>query len=221
MSSIYDPLGFICPFTLQGKQILQDLCKQNLGWDEDIPLEERLRWEKWKTEVPYLSNFSVGRCVKPKDFGKVVKSEMHHFSDASTSGYGQVSYLRQIDENGCCHVSFLMGKSRVVPLKQISIPRLELTAALVSARVSQFLNKELKLDVENIFWTDSNVVLGYIGNDAKRFHTFVSNRVQEIRNITKSEQWRFIPGNNNPADYASRGMDARDIQSDCLWLNGP
>ena len=221
VSSIYDPLGFVSPFTLKGKQILQDLCRENLGWDEEIPREYRIRWETWKAQVPFLSNFSVDRCVKPKDFGKVVTSEVHHFSDASTNGYGQVSYLRQIDESGRVHVSFIMGKSRVVPLKQISVPRLELTAALVSARVSQFLNRELQCDVKNIYWTDSKVVLGYINNDSKRFHTFVANRVQEIRNISAVDQWNYVPSKENPADFASRGMHAQELVSESLWLRGP
>ena len=83
------------------------------------------------------------------------------------NGYGQVSYLRHIDESGLAYVLFIMEKSRAVPLKQISVPRLVLTAALVSARVSQFLNMELQCNVMNIHWTDSKVVLGYINNDSK------------------------------------------------------
>ncbi|KAK6178278.1 hypothetical protein SNE40_013082 [Patella caerulea] len=74
-----------------------------------------------------------------------------------------------------------MSKSRVTPLKPITIPRLELSAALVSVKVSNQLRAEL--DYENViesYWTDSKVVLGYINNDARRFHTFVANRISQF-----------------------------------------
>ena len=127
----------------------------------------------------------IRRCYKPNDFGKLKTIEVHHFSDASVDGYGQCSYLRLVDDKNRVHCSFLLGKARVTPLKPVTIPRLELTAALVSVKVSQTLQEELEYDEMNeFFWTDSKVVLGYINNDARRFHTFVANRVQQIRDHT-------------------------------------
>ena len=115
-----------------------------------------------------------------------------------------------------------MAKSRVAPLKPITIPRLELTAALVSAKVSAFLQKELEYDEMKVFyWADSKVVLGYIGNDARRFHVFVSNRVQQIRDLTLPNQWRYVDTKSNPADIASRGMSAGHLISSTEWWNGP
>ena len=108
--------------------------------------------------------------------------ELHNFADASTSGYGQCSYLRVKDEDGNVNVSLVMGKSRVAPLKITTIPRLELTAAVVSAKVGVMLQEELNYaNLKQFFWTDSKVVLGYINNDAKRFHTFVANRDNQIQ----------------------------------------
>ena len=108
------------------------------------------------------------------------------------------------------HMFLVMAKARVAPLKSVTIPRLELTAAVVSTRVSLYLKQELDYqDVIEVFWTDSQVVIGYIHNEAKRFHTFVANRVQEVRNHTKPEQWRYIASESNPADAASRGLTAR------------
>ena len=87
--------------------------------------------------------------------------ELHNFADASTSGYGQCSYLRVKDEDGNVNVSLVMGKSRVAPLKITTIPRLELTAAVVSAKVGVMLQEELNYaNLKQFFWTDSKVVLG-------------------------------------------------------------
>ena len=120
--------------------------------------------------------------MKPDHFGKVVNVSLHHFSDASELGYGQCSYIRIVNEIGKVHCSLLLGKSRVVPTKFISIPRPELNAAVLSVKMACLLKKELKLEeIKEWFWTDSKVVIGYIKNYARRFKTFVANRVQQIR----------------------------------------
>ncbi|XP_014673542.1 PREDICTED: uncharacterized protein LOC106813826 [Priapulus caudatus] len=147
--------------------------------------------------------------------------QIHHFSDASSTGYGQCSYLRMTNKEGSVHCTLLMGKSRVAPLKTVTIPRLELTAALLSIKVSTFLQRELPLEnVENIYWTDSNVVLGYINNDEKRFHVFVANRVCQIRQHSSPSQWRHVRTHENPADEASRGLTVNQIATS-KWLSGP
>lgn len=222
VSSIYDPLGIAAPFLLRGKRILQLLCKESIGWDDAIPDELRMRWEMWRSELPLLEKIEVPRCFKLKKMGNLKKVELHHFSDASTEGYGQCSYLRLVDTSNQVNCSLVMGKARVTPLKPITIPRLELTAALVSVRVSNMLSRELRYDeVEEVFWTDSKVVQAYIHNDARRFHTFVANRVQQIRERTVPEQWKYVDGKNNPADDASRGLSPKDLLQSSRWLRGP
>ena len=139
VSLIFDPLGFVAPVLLEGKSILQALCRCNLGWDDPEPEGIQARWQKWKSELHELQNLPIPRCDKPADFGPVVKAELHHFSDASFKGYSQCSYLRMTDIAGKIHCSFITGKARVTPLKKIMVPRLELTAAVVSVRVSEQL----------------------------------------------------------------------------------
>jgi hypothetical protein len=115
-----------------------------------------------------------------------------------------------------------MGKARVAPKKPITIPRLELTAATVSVKVSTLLNSELEMDgIVNFYWTDSKIVLGYINNDVRRFKIFVANRVQFIREATQPEDWRYVDTKNNPADDASRGLDASHASNDHRWFQGP
>ena len=221
VASVYDPLGFLAPLVLRAKKILQEICNKGVGWDEPLPEEVRPRWERWKCDLLRLNELQIPRCFEPKTLKGRRTYELHNFADASTSGYGQCSYLRVKDENENVHVSLVMGKSRVAPTKITTIPRLELTAAVVSSKVAVMVQEQLNYaNLKQYFWTDSKVVLGYINNDAKRFHTFVANRIQVIRSNTDTKKWRYIDTKNNPADHASRGLNAEElIKSN--WFSGP
>nr|XP_033494102.1 uncharacterized protein LOC117264333 [Epinephelus lanceolatus] len=221
VASIYDPLGFVAPFLLNGKKVLQEMCRHGTGWDDPLLGELQSVWERWKSDLANLEKINIPRCYVPPDFGHVVRRELHHFSDASTYGYGQCSYLRHVNEDGIVHCALVIGKSRVAPIKVITIPRLELTAAVVSVEASNILKEELGLaDINEYFWMDSKVVLGYISNEARRFHTFVSNRIQKIHLSTTPQQWRYVPTDKNPADLASRGSSANELLTS-TWFTGP
>ncbi len=221
MSSIYDPLGFLAPLIVPAKLLLQELCRRNVGWDEEIPQSLSDKWIVWKEELKQITNFQVSRCIKPKRFNNYAHAQLHHFADASELAYGSVSYLRLVNERNAVHVSFLMGKSRVAPLKKI-IPRLELAAAVLATKVDKVLKSELQLDLEtSIFWTDSESVLKYISNEHTRFHTFVANRVSFIRETTEPTQWKFVDTKLNPADEASRGQRTKRFLQNTRWIHGP
>ena len=168
-------------------------------------------------ELPLLERLSVPRCAKPLDFGEVISRQIHIFSDASNVGYGSAAYQRL-----CTHCSFLMGKARLVPIKAVTVPHLELTAATVSVRLGEIMKKELDDKAETIqYHTDSVTVLRYIANDQKRFHVYVANRVQLIRNLSEPNQWRYVNTKENPADNASRGLDASTLTEQQRWVKGP
>ena len=221
VSSLFDPLGLLCPVIVVGKQILQDICKLKLDWDEALPQPIIDRWISWKNSLFQLESLRIPRCYQPENFGTLTDVQLHHFSDASQLGLGQCSYLRLKDDQGIVHCSLVMGKARVCPLKVINIPRLELSAAALSVKLARFLSRELDYNsVIEHFWTDSEVALGYINNDAKRFHVYVSNRVQQIRNYASTDQWHYVSTKENPADYASRGISAAQLQTS-MWFTGP
>ena len=160
INSVYDPLGAVSPVILVGKQILQTLCRQNVSWDDPIPDDILPLWEKWRSELPLLEKFTFPRCLKPTDFGDPVQTELHSFSDASDNGIGQISYLRMVNHRDEVHVSYLLAKSRVAPLKPISSPRLELTAAVISVNVASMLKSELDIeDIPCYYYTDSEIVI--------------------------------------------------------------
>lgn len=187
-----------------------------------MPGDIKARWEKWRGELHALAELKIRCCYKPDNFGHVKTVELHSFSDASVNGYGQCSYLRMINDRDEVHCALVMAKSRVTPLKPVTVPRLELTAAVVSTKISSLLQKELNYqDMQEFFWTDSRVALGYISNEARRFHTFVANRVQAIRDHASPEQWRYVDTKDNPADDASRGLGANELIRSERWWNGP
>ena len=221
VASLYDPLGLISPFTLIGKLILQETCATGTKWDELIPQALEDKWNIWIGELEHLPELLIPRCYAPKGFGKPKEAQLHHFADASSNGYGMCSYLRLVNHEGEVHCALVASKARVAPLKAMTIPRLELTAALLAAKVGTSIKESLQMDInEEHYWSDSQVTLGYIQNDAKRFHIFVANRVQTIKNLTKPQQWHHVSTLENPADHASRGLPLSKLKSS-NWFTGP
>ncbi|KAM7393992.1 hypothetical protein PAMP_020821 [Pampus punctatissimus] len=221
-NSVFDPLGFLAPLILPAKQVLQGLCQGGFGWDEPLPPAVSEQWENWTNSLEMIRGFRVPRCLKPKDFGVTVYAELHHFADASESGYGSVSYIRQVNEQDIIHVTFVLGKARVLPLKTITVPRLELAAAALLVKMDRMLRREFHLDLKpSVFWTDSQTVLKYLANDKARFKTYVANRVSFIRDNTEVSQWRYVITKENPADDCSRGLSAKKFMEQRRWIQAP
>ena len=189
LSSVYDPLGLGAPFLLKGRQIIQQLCRNRLNWDEPIDERSSHEWQKWKNNLSMVEDIKIPRCYRPCGFERIINYSLHHFSDASECGYGQATYLRMVNDLEEVHCSLIFGKSRVAPVKYVSIPRLELTAATLSVKISKMLREGLDIHISSeVFCTDSKVALGYINNDSRRFKIFVANRVQFIRDNTNIGQ---------------------------------
>ncbi|XP_022335109.2 uncharacterized protein LOC111131734 [Crassostrea virginica] len=223
VSSIYDPLGIVAPFVMTAKTLLQELCKDGIGWDEEIDGIRLQNWNNWLAQVKYLENVKIERCYKPENFGCILSYQLHCFADASMLGMGIVIYLRISDSLGKVHCSFVMGKSRVAPLKTLTIPRMELTAATLAVKLSKLVDDQLEFPIEKIhFWTDSMSVLRYIANTKMRFQTFVANRLAIIHTYTTLDQWHYVNTKENPADCASRGVSVVSKFMDYQpWLKGP
>ena len=148
--------------------------------------------------------------------------QMHHFSDASELAYGTVFYLRFANTDGDVHCSFLMSKTRLAPLKTLSVPRLELTAATLAVKLDKMFRRELEVPIgRSVFWTDSRSVLCFIQNEDKRFHTFVSNRHALIHDGSTPDQWRYVDTDRNPSDVASRGLSANALLVSDSWKRRP
>ena len=215
LAQIYDPLGFVSPISLYGKNILQDMNRLSLAWDECPPPDLQKRFHHLKNMAASNTPVRVSRSLFA-EVGSVLK-EVHIFCDASQIGYAAVAYAKFQKPDGQYSTSFLLGKSRVAPLKPaLTIPRLELVAATLATSLSLVIRKEMNLDDCNIFyWTDSLVVLGYLRNEKTRYKVFVSNRVSFIVSNTSPPAWNHIKGTENPADFGSRGIWSEN------WIEGP
>ena len=189
--SLFDSLGFIAPYIIKAKLLLQTLNRKGIGWDEPVTDAECLQWERWIDDLDKLREVKIDRCFKPEGFGKVQETQLHLFSDASRKGYSATAYLRLKDITGKIHCSFVIGKARLAPVKETSIPRLELTAAVISVKLSHAIHDELDLAVnKSVYWTDSTSALKCIHNQNKRFHTFESNRLTIIHDSSTPQEWR-------------------------------
>ncbi|XP_066913533.1 uncharacterized protein [Clytia hemisphaerica] len=157
LNSFYDPLGLISPFILKGRLIFQSVCQLPIGWDDPVPKEYLVQWEKWIESLSDLKSLKIDRCFKPKEFREVVEISLHHFSDACDYGYGGCHYLRFINSDNSVHCCLIMGKSRVVPAKSnYTTPRLELIAATLSSQIAKFISKELDFEIAyELFWCDN------------------------------------------------------------------
>ena len=206
--SVFDPLGIAAPVVIVGRIMLQQIVAMNratkepvIDWDDPLPKELWAKWFNWCGDLHLPEGVQVPRCYVPSGFGPVTRRELHAFSDASQKGLGQVTFLRSISNSGQINVSFVTGKARVAPLKVVSIPRLELTAAALSVDVVASIIRELDLYVDAVYYcSDSRVVLSYIANDSRRFEVFVANRVQRIRVLSSPTQWFYVASERNLAD---------------------
>lgn len=220
VSSIYDPIGFLAPFTITAKKYIQDLTRLKIGWDEPLPIDVLNKWTDWVSSLPKISEMIIPRCYKAT--GEVSYYQLHHFSDASQMAYGVVSYLRIEFADGRVRCCLVLSKSRLAPVKSMTIPRLELEAAALAVQVNAMLQRELDLKIsKTTYWTDSTVVLGYIQNVNRRFQTYVANRISVIHTGSTVRQWKHIESCLNPADDVSRGLSAADMVECQRWMSGP
>ena len=223
IAQCFDSLGFIQPFLLPARKMLQELSKSDLSWDAPVPVDTKRKFDRWRTGLDCLSKLRILRCYHTGFQRKVTRTQLHCFCDASTVAYGAVAYLRFVYEGGEINCSFVKGLSRVTPLHHVTIPRLELTAAVSAANLVASIRRELDLGIDDAFlWTDSLSTLYLINNMSSRFKTFVANRLTQIHSVTLPSQWRYVDTKTNPADIASRGIGPNASPTlTQIWLNGP
>ena len=219
IATMYDPLGLIAPIALRGKVMFQEATRSHSDWDAPVMNDLAARFDAWVRSLGFLDSLRFQRCVVPEPFIDGI-SELHVFCDASQGAYGACVFVRSVNASGQIHVSLLTGKGRLAPIKQVSIPRLELAACVEAVKLEVLVRREFDIVLmPSTFWTDSQVALAYISNDTRRFKTFVANRVARIRETSTPGQWHHVPGIINPADILSRGCDVDDVPAS--WFSGP
>lgn len=219
---IFDPFGFLSPTTVNVKMMFQRLWELGVKWDEPLPSSLQTEWDQWCSELPLIQQITVPRMIAA-DFGDdQTKKVLHVFCDASPKAYGAVAYIVTTSAAGEVGVSLIMARTRVAPLKRLSLPRLELMGALIGARLCQCLVKTLRMEHARVrLWTDSTVAMYWIKGSASRWKPFVANRVTELQTLTNPEDWGHCPGADNPADLLTRGILPSALVQSALWWRGP
>ncbi|XP_044005465.1 uncharacterized protein LOC122850372 [Aphidius gifuensis] len=234
VAQLFDPLGWITPVIVTGKIFLQKLWNKRVDWDEQLDNELQLEWQTYCKHLQDVNCLKIPRWLHTAPDNLSV--EIHGFSDASNVALGAAVYLRVKQHNNIIMSTLVLAKSKVAPLQhqnnsknkkiRITTPRLELSAAVLL--VQSIKQIQLSLQLNNIpvhLWTDSTIVYYWIQNDPDKFKQFVSNRLKLIKNSFNSEttpvKWHHVPGHDNPADLASRGLQPKQLSTNLLWWHGP
>lgn len=221
IARIYDPCGWLTPVVLWAKAIMQHLWALGLKWDDKLPDHLSRKWNCFTSELKALEDLEIPRLI---DISNASNIQLHGFCDASDTAYSCCVYLRLTDSKGKVTVQLLVAKSRVAPLKKISLPKLELCGAYLLSKMirfcSEMLSTKCKIDYIGA-WCDSTIVLAWIHTPSYKLKVFVANRVSEIQEHTPPRIWQHISSKFNPADCASRGLTPSGILSHPLWWTGP
>ena len=220
-SRIYDPMGWVSPYIIQVKILIQQMWERGVEWDETLPPDLQEKWLKWLQEIYLLDKITIPRKYV-EDSTVIIKRQLHVFGDASEKAFAASAYLRSEDDKGNISVALLYAKTRVAPVKKITLPRLELLAAVLAARIAKFVKQSLSLpDLDVTLWTDSDIVLHWVTSTSRSWKSFVANRVQEIQSLHEPSVWRKCPGKDNPADVPSRGCNVEYLLDHQVWWYGP
>ena len=204
VSLIFALLDIFIPSLIEPKWTIQDLWKHSIDWDYPIPLDILDRWEKWKNTLDTLRTVEIPRWCRYTSSSDTV--ELHLLSDSLSIAYGAVAYLRIVTADNL-YYSLVMSKSRLAPIRNkiMTIPRLQLKAAVLATRLKTTIVEEPKLDIDSVhLWSDSATILEYNQNENVNFRKFIMHRANEIRNSSNIQDWQFIATELNVAEDCSR-----------------
>ncbi|XP_043198573.1 uncharacterized protein LOC122368576 isoform X1 [Amphibalanus amphitrite] len=223
VNGIYDPLGLAAPFTVKTKIMMKRMWMdemKELNWDDPIPAARREEWVELLSEFHGMREVEFHRSIKPPL--AVGKPTLIVFCDGSNEAYGACAYARWELSDGNFEARLIVAKTRVSPVKKLTIVRIELSGAVLAARLATFLKRELQLEFgATFFLTDSEIVRAMIQKESYGFATFAAVRVGEIQHTTDPTQWYWVEGNLNGADCLTRGKHPTELGGDSEWQAGP
>ena len=210
IARIYDPIGFAAAFLIRAKIGIQELWLMGQNWDQELPEEIQKKWSEFFKELEHLNAVEFPRCLTP--LTAIGAPVLCIFADASRKAFGACAYIRWQIGHGNFECRFIAAKFRVAPLKELTIPRLELQSAVLASRLGKSILEESRLEFERvIYFTDSQIVLAWIRSHVRNYKPFVSSRAGEIQSNSDPAEWRHINGDLNVADDVSRGVAVSEL----------
>jgi hypothetical protein len=217
--SVFDPLGWVCPFIIVARLLYRDTCALKLGWDTVIPQDLERRWKKWFNQLPELSKVSIPRW-SGKTRGEV--GTLHVFSDASHNAYGACAYWVQGPQDRVSSRHLVAARAKVNSSEARSIPQLELMGAMIGLDLAKSLCRALDASLESVFfWVDAENTLRRVLTPSQGLDRFVARRVAILREETNLQNWRWVDSSRNPADVLSRGTSVIELVHHEIWWHGP
>ncbi|XP_058975815.1 uncharacterized protein LOC131801289 [Musca domestica] len=217
IAKIFDPLGWLSPIIITAKILMQQLWLDDVGWDDPLKPHTLLSWKNFVSTSVGIEEIRIPRWV---NYSADCNVQLHGFSDSSESAYAAALYLR-VEVGHNIFSNLLVAKSKVAPLKKMSLPRLELCGALLLAELVDSVLPQLDIQKTSLFaWSDSTIVLAWLKKPSYSWTTFVANRVSIIQEKIGSD-WHHVPTDENPADLATRGRTPLEIKESGLWWHGP
>jgi hypothetical protein len=214
---IYDPLGLLSPYIIRAKMLIQQAWLEAIELDDPLPSHLITQWRQWFNEARGIEQTKIPRCLKSPE-QVVTALTLHAFTDASEKAYAATVYSRHESPDGRVTVRLIASKTRLAPLKAISIPRLELMGAIIGLRLSRQICLVMNALPSTVtFWVDSLNVICWIQGQSRDYKPFVANRVGQIHEYSSPDQWRYVSTKENPADRGTRGTSGSELASDELW----
>lgn len=221
IQKLFDPLGWIAPCIIRAKILIQKLWLEKIDWDDEVKTNLAEEWILIREDYENIKHVSIERWIGSSTNNKQ-SMELHGFCDASEKAYASVVYCRILNFDGTIITKLLAARTRVAPVKSVSVPRLELCGAVLLSKLLKHVAQALRISSNNIHaWTDSTIVLSWLCGEPARWKQFVANRVVEIIGNVNTNQWHHVASKENPADIASRGALMKTLGNSKIWWNGP
>ncbi|XP_017461765.1 PREDICTED: uncharacterized protein LOC108355104 [Rhagoletis zephyria] len=218
IAKFFDPLGWLAPIIIVAKILMQNIWLEGTDWDETVSSTTLDRWQNFTQHYNEIDNIRIPRWVY---FSPTDEIQIHGFCDASEKAYAASVYMR-VKRDSKVFINLLLAKTRVAPVKTISLPRLELCGAVLLAEIVDSIINNLNLGHINIhLWTDSTIVLAWIRKPPCSWSTFVAHRITKIVEKVGNRNWLHVESASNPADLASRGLPAFELVNNSLWWQRP
>ena len=215
-ASLFDPVGLISPFAIRIRCILQRIIKGGRNWDQPVSECYQQELQEWMDEFDSMTSIEIPRCLI---LGTNGNHQLHTFTHASMSAIAAIVYVRTTKADGSSTSRYLISKTKVAPIKQLSIAKLEWEAETLGAELAGFCESKMTTTISSKhFWTDSTATLGRI-QSKQRQKMYIANRLTKIHENSNPDNWRHIPRIMNPADHGTRGLNPSDVPK--LWLQPP